>query len=305
LLLALKRLPLAVMPRRGPNVQAARKVYAYECWQQNLSWQDIQKEDRIKFGTQHRKLSRTSIKRYVSNGEKLRNAAYVKPKIYKAPHKKTMTVPQKRFMTLALLAVCTTSSVELDQRLVAAEVADGRDRFPVSTINETLRRIGFKHKKATLYNARRCPIESARARAALAAYDVRCVLVLDASHIKADAAQRKYGRALGGAEAVSSVFTCSGNECVSVMGAFSIDGFEMQACSVLVRPWRARLLRVKCWGFTRPWFKPMARAARHNRLRSLLPLGGDEAATGAAAVPPRRGAPQLGDIHGQHIHGSF
>ena len=93
------------MPRRGPNVQAARKVYAYECWQQNLSWQDIQKEDRIKFGTQHRKLSRASIKRYVSNGEKLRNAAYVKPKIYKAPHKKTMTVPQKRFMTLAMKQV--------------------------------------------------------------------------------------------------------------------------------------------------------------------------------------------------------
>jgi hypothetical protein len=69
LLLALKRLPLAVMPRRGPNVQAARKVYAYECWQQNLSWQDIQKEDRIKFGTQHRKLSRASIERYVSNGQ--------------------------------------------------------------------------------------------------------------------------------------------------------------------------------------------------------------------------------------------
>ena len=99
------------MPRRGPNVQAARKVCAYEGWQQNLSWQDIQKEDRIKFGTQHRKLSRTSIKRYVSNGEKLRNAAYVKPKIYKAPHRKTMTVPQKRFMTQALLAVCTTSIV--------------------------------------------------------------------------------------------------------------------------------------------------------------------------------------------------
>lgn len=110
------------MPRRGPNVQAARKVYAYECWQQNLSWQDIQKEDRIKFGTQHRKLSRRSIRHYVSNGGKLRNAAYVKPRIYKAPHRKTMTVPQKRFMTLALLAVCTTSSVELDQRLVAAEV---------------------------------------------------------------------------------------------------------------------------------------------------------------------------------------
>ena len=179
MLLALKRLPLAVMPRRGPNVQAARKVYAYECWQQNLSWQNIQKEDRIKFGTQHRKLSRRMIQQYVSNGEKLRNAAYVKPRIYKVPHRKTMTVPQKRFMTLALLAVCTTSSVELDQRLVAAEVADGRDRFPVATINKTLRRIGFKHKKATLYNARRCPIESARARAALAAYDVRCVLVLD------------------------------------------------------------------------------------------------------------------------------
>ena len=128
------------MPRRGPNVQAARKVYAYECWQQNLSWQDIQKEDRIKFGTQHRKLSRTCIQQYVSNGEKLRNAAYVKPRIYKAPHRKTMTVPQKRFMTLALLAVCTTSSVELDQRLVAAEVADGRDqglrRYPRLRIRE-------------------------------------------------------------------------------------------------------------------------------------------------------------------------
>ena len=129
MLLALKRLPLAVMPRRGPNVQAARKVCAYEGWQQNLSWQDIQKEDRIKFGTQHRKLLRRSIQHYVSNGEKLRNAAYVKPKIYKAPHRKTMTVPQKRFMTQALLAVCTTSSVELDQRLVAAEVANGRDKI--------------------------------------------------------------------------------------------------------------------------------------------------------------------------------
>jgi hypothetical protein len=62
----------------GPNVQAARKVCAYEGWQQNLSWRDIQKEDRIKFGTQHRKLSRRSIQQYVSNGEKLRNAAYVK-----------------------------------------------------------------------------------------------------------------------------------------------------------------------------------------------------------------------------------
>ena len=49
-MLALKRLPLAVMPRRGPNVQATRKVYASECWQQNLSWQDIQKEDRIMVG---------------------------------------------------------------------------------------------------------------------------------------------------------------------------------------------------------------------------------------------------------------
>jgi hypothetical protein len=82
-----------------------------------------------------------------------------------------MTVPQKRLMTMASLAVCSTSWVELDQRLVAAEVADGRDRFPVSTINETLRHIGFEHKKATLYNAQRCPIESARARTALVAYD--------------------------------------------------------------------------------------------------------------------------------------
>jgi hypothetical protein len=72
LLLALKRLPLAVMPRRGPNVQAARKVYAYEGWQQTLSWQDIQKEDHIKFGTQHMKLSRRSIQQYVSNGERAR-----------------------------------------------------------------------------------------------------------------------------------------------------------------------------------------------------------------------------------------
>ena len=84
------------MPHRGPNVQVARKVYAYEGWQQNLSWWDIRKEDHIKFGTQHRKLSRRSIQHYVSNGEKLRNAAYVKPKIYKAPHRKSMTVPQRR-----------------------------------------------------------------------------------------------------------------------------------------------------------------------------------------------------------------
>ena len=235
MLLALKRLPLAIMPHHGPNVQVARKVYAYEGWQANLSYQEIQKRDRVRFGTQHRELSHSSIQRYVSNGKKLRNAAYVKSKIYTALNRKTMTVPQKRFLTLALLAVCTTSSVELDQQLVGAEVSEGRDRFPTQSIDNTLRRIGFKHKKATLYNARRCPIESARARAALAAYDVRCVLVLDASHINADAAQRKYGRALGGLEAVSSVYTCSGNECVSVLGAFSIDGFEMRACSIVVR----------------------------------------------------------------------
>ena len=63
---------------------------------------------------------------------------------------------------------------------------------------------------------------------------IRCLIFIDASHVAQDDAQRKRGRAAKGQPAISQVYTCSGGELVSVMGAFNVDGFVMGAVDVVV-----------------------------------------------------------------------
>ena len=72
--------------------------------------------------------------------------------------------------------------------------ASQRTKFAHSTIDDAIHEANITAKKTTIYNARRCPVLSARCCVALSRYDVGQTIFLDASHIGSDVAQRKRAR---------------------------------------------------------------------------------------------------------------
>ena len=62
----------------------------------------------------------------------------------------------------------------------------------------------------------------------------RCVINIDASHIRPDDDQRKYGRAMRGKKAYGSVYLKRADgKLVSVLAAMTIEGFDMDCCEVV------------------------------------------------------------------------
>ena len=209
----------------------ARKRYAWQLIQRSVRYADIRDRITKRFGTQHGPISNGALTDIKAAATLTGDPCFASPLIRSG---KTLTYAQKRTILDALLEECTTTTAELSARLRAVETS-ARTRFCHSTIDDAIRAAYFTLKRVTVYNARRDPFESAQARRAIGCYDVRCVLVLDASHIASDEAQRRQGRAPRGARALCSAYPCSGNQLLSVLGAMSIDGMEMAACDVVVR----------------------------------------------------------------------
>ena len=207
------------------------------CRKAKAGWKydDIMEEDAKREGTKVQKMSKSAISRALEADRRWGDAAGCGGKtIYKHHTKCSLSVVHKMLILSALALCCTVSTRELGDSLRAAE-ATARTSFPHPSIDAFIRSAGITRKKATVYNARRDPMECARARVAIRQFPVECLIVVDASHIAADAAQRKYGRSARGRPALTSNFTCSGMRLVSVLGAFTIDGFELEACDVVVR----------------------------------------------------------------------
>jgi hypothetical protein len=213
------------------KVSDRRKLYAYNLGVAGTSYRTIQKLDQRRFGNQNTEMALGTISSIMSIGKLTGDPCFAPPAYSPG---RTLTYDHKKLILDALVACVTASTAELERKLQRAE-ATARTTFAHSSIDAAIRAAGITLKRVTLYNARRCPVESALARRAVNCYDVRCVLVFDASHIAADEAQRNHGRAPRGKAAIGHVFHCAGGGLVSVLAAMSIDGMDMRVCRIVVR----------------------------------------------------------------------
>jgi hypothetical protein len=213
------------------KVSDRRKLYAYNLGVAGTSYRTIQKLDQRRFGNQNTEMALGTISSIMSIGKLTGDPCFASPAYSPG---RTLTYDHKKLILDALVACVTASTAELERKLQRAE-ATARTTFAHSSIDAAIRAAGITLKRVTLYNARRCPVESALARRAVNCYDVRCVLVFDASHIAADEAQRNHGRAPRGKAAIGHVFHCAGGGLVSVLAAMSIDGMDMRVCRIVVR----------------------------------------------------------------------
>jgi hypothetical protein len=211
------------------HIRSDQKRYAYSLVKQGLKYSAVSANVRTWFGRKYPPISKGTLSSIKTIGDLTGDPAYV-PKCVKLGQ--TLTYAHKKLILDELLALCTTSTRELEVKLQAAEQTQRTD-FAHTTINVAIRAAMFTRKKVTLHNDRRDPIQSARVRTALRAYPIECVLNLDASHIRSDEAQRRFARAPVGSRAHSGVFTCANGTLVSVLVGFTIDGFEMDICEIV------------------------------------------------------------------------
>jgi hypothetical protein len=235
LLLLYRRATAAVCKMGYTRISAKRKRFAYLqlcCRDKHglpLNHGRIRTNMRAHFGRQYRPLCDSTLQAIKQTGDVTGDPTYVSRVVR---FDRTLTYRHKKLLLDELHRCCTTATKELERKL-REEEPTARSNFAHSTINDAIRAALITAKRVTQVNRRRSNYESARAREAIKQYDVRCILELDASHIASDEAQRRMGRSRRNTAAFSRVFTCAGNQLVSVLGAFTIDGFEMDMCDVV------------------------------------------------------------------------
>ena len=212
-------------------IDNARKRYSYQLLKHRpaLQYSMISHRVQEQFGKRQPLIAPSTLTAIKQAGDLTGDPCYTSPVLRAG---RTLTYGHKKLILDELMELCTVSTAELERKLRQVELTQ-RTSFASSTIDDAIRAASWTSKKVTLLNARRCPYASAQTRVALGAYPVECILVLDASHIASDEAQRRRGRAPRGSAAHSNVFTCAGGELMSVLGAITIDGFDMDICEVV------------------------------------------------------------------------
>ena len=164
------------------HIDRKRKIFCYQLLKRGVPHSVIQYRVREQFGHQHGEIASSTLSKIKRAGDLTGDPTYVS-KIIRPGH--TLTYAHKKLILAELLALCTASTDELEAKLRVAETT-ARTVFAHETINTAIRAASWTRKRTTIYNARRCPYESARVRQALKAYDMCQVLYLDASHIADD-----------------------------------------------------------------------------------------------------------------------
>ena len=154
-----------------PRVERRRRTYAYLLARSSVPYRTIQKKDRERYGTCNGTLALSTISQIKAIGDLTGDPNFRSPAYREG---KTLTYEHKRLILDALVRCCTTSTAELERKLLEVEVTV-RTRFAHSTINAAIREANWTLKRVTLYNARRCPVECATASYALTCYDIRRV----------------------------------------------------------------------------------------------------------------------------------
>ena len=152
----------------GRRIDRARKVAAAIQACAGVPYDEIIRNDRHVFGAQHDRLKKPAITRAKQRFRRFGDAAYTEARHYGG---KTLGFHHKVLVLRALNRCCTTSTKELATALRLAETESNRS-FAHSTIDDAIREAGWTCKRVTLYNARRCPYESAATRVALGKYPV-------------------------------------------------------------------------------------------------------------------------------------
>ena len=216
----------------GVHIPAPQKQHAFRQGSAGVHWKVIQKNQLREFGTRAPVMSRQTIMRTIAGGFK--TAAELR--VRRTRPGSTLTGRHRRLLRDAMQQLSENWTEELSAMLGREEAGvSQRTDFARSTIDDFLRNDEqMTSKVLTVYDPRKDVAESARCRSALRRYPLRCLVVIDASHVdtRKDSARRR-GRAKRGKRAFARQFLSSDGKLRSVMGVMTMNGMEVDACGFL------------------------------------------------------------------------